>query len=106
MNTAENQVKQLELRDFRIRYGNDWIAIKIKFSGHQTFILTYPRELEINAAQYADGFFGHIYRAEYWWYMQRVSKPSHEGIRIMYKRAKIAAALTNKMLKQLAEAGE
>lgn len=96
----------LELQNFRIQYGNEWITIKIKFSGHQTFNLSYPRALEINVARYANGFFGHIYRAEYFWFMQAVVRPEDGTTQMLRKRTKNAMTLTARYLKQLCEMEE
>lgn len=96
----------LELQNFRIRYGNEWIYITIKFSGHRILCIKYPRALEINVARYADGFFGHIYRAEYFWYMQRASLPKDGIARIMHDRAKNAMSLTQRYVMQLCEMEE
>lgn len=104
IHTIENTY--LQLADFRIRYGNEWIEIKIKFKGTQTFLLTYPRALEINVAQYYGGFFGHIYRAEYWWDVQRMAKPVDTYTLVMHKRAQRCVRMVNKLIKQLEESGE
>jgi hypothetical protein len=100
----------LELQNFRIQYGNEWITISIKFSGHQTFALKYPAALQPNVARYWEGFFKHIMQAEYFWLMQAncTFKETHEGTvaRILSKRANTCMQLTEQYLRQLCEMEE